>query len=106
MPTSSEERGKSSVMTNRADPLGDISDFAPAPPRPKPPVATVRKVAAANGFTPSRPAPRLQQRRYRTGRNIQLNLKVTAATMAKFTALADREGWSLAETLEQLLEKR
>ena len=91
----------------RADPLGDISDFAPATPaKPKAPVSAVRKVAEANGFTASRapPSTRPPQRRHRTGRNAQLNLKVTPETLAQFTAIADREKWLLAETLEHALD--
>jgi len=92
---------------DRADPLGDISDFAPAiPTKPKAPVSAVRKVAEANGFTASRapPSTRPPQRRHRTGRNAQLNLKVTPETLAQFTAIADRENWLLAETLEHALD--
>jgi hypothetical protein len=93
--------------SDRADPLDDISDFAPAvPAKPKAPPAMVRRVSEANGFTASR-APavmRPPQRRYRTGRNAQLNLKVRPETLAQFTAIADREGWLLAETLEHALE--
>ncbi len=92
---------------DRADPLGDISDFAPATPtKPKAPVSVVRKVAEANGFTASRVAAsaRPAQRRHRTGRNAQLNLKVTPETLAQFTAIADREKWLLAETLEHALD--
>lgn len=97
------------MTANRADPLDDISDFTPVKPqRPKPPMAAVRKVTADNGFTGSRtpPAspPRTVQRRHRTGRNVQLNLKVTATTLARFTALADRKNWLFAETLERALD--
>jgi hypothetical protein len=92
---------------DRADPLGDISDFAPAiPAKPKAPVAMVRKVSEANGFTARRApaATRPSQRRHRTGRNAQLNLKVTPETLARFTAIADREKWLLAETLEHAID--
>ena len=102
----------------RADPLGDLSDFATPRPlvRPRPPVEQVRKVAEANGFLartpPARAEPaspvtrstRFKPMRQRTKRNIQLNLKVEPDTLARFTALADREGWMLAETLVQLLD--
>jgi len=57
-------------------------------------------------FTASRvPAVmRPPQRRHRTGRNAQLNFKVTPETLAQFTAIADREKWLLAETLEHALD--
>jgi hypothetical protein len=36
--------------------------------------------------------------------NAQLNFKVTPETLAQFTAIADREKWLLAETLEHALD--
>jgi hypothetical protein len=44
------------------------------------------------------------QRRHRFGRNAQLNFKVTQETLAQFAAIADREKWLLAETLEHALD--
>jgi hypothetical protein len=44
------------------------------------------------------------QWRHRTGRNAQLNFKVTPETLAQFTAIADREKWLLAETLKHALD--
>ena len=49
-----------------------------------------------------------QQRRRRTGRNAQFNLKARPETIDAYCALADRMGWGLGETLERavaLLEK-
>lgn len=111
------------MMTDkvRADPLGDLSDFAAPRPlaRPRPPAEEVRKVAEANGFVartpPARvrskpePAPPPIARRYRpmrqrTNRNLQLNLKVDPDTLARFNALAEREGWNLGDTFVQLLD--
>ena len=43
------------------------------------------------------PAGRREQRRYRTGRNQQLNLKVRAQDAAAFYAIADAEGWVLGD---------
>lgn len=50
----------------------------------------------------------IQQRRRRTGRNAQFNLKARPETIEAYCALADRMGWGLGETLERavvLLEK-
>ena len=44
------------------------------------------------------------QRRYRTGRNVQLNIKVKAETLEAFYKIADREGWVLGETLERAVK--
>lgn len=50
----------------------------------------------------------IQQRRRRTGRNAQFNLKARPETIDAYCALADRMGWGLGETLERavaLLER-
>jgi hypothetical protein len=84
-----------------ADDGDDLSDFRPQP-RPE----AVRSVAEQAGFRSREPAsdpeptpsmPR-EIRRYRTGRNQQLNLKVKAEDAATFYALADQQGWVLGET--------
>lgn len=49
-----------------------------------------------------------KQRRRRTGRSAQFNLKARPETIATYCALADRMGWGLGETLERavaLLER-
>jgi hypothetical protein len=46
--------------------------------------------------------PAAAQRRHRFGRNAQLNF--TQETLAQFAAIADREKWLLAETLEHALD--
>lgn len=87
----------------------DLSDFRPKPPaRPE----QVRAVAEEAGFRSREPLPpgppaqapvipappaRREQRRYRTGRNQQLNLKVRAEDAEAFYALADAQGWVLGE---------
>jgi hypothetical protein len=86
----------------------DLSDFRPkSPARPE----QVRAVAEEVGFRSREPLPselpaqspapappaRREQRRYRTGRNQQLNLKVRAEDAEAFYALADAQGWVLGE---------
>jgi len=49
------------------------------------------------------------QRRRRTGRNMQFNLKARPETIESFCNIADQQGWGLGETLEKavsLLEKK
>ena len=102
----------------RADPLAmldDLADFAPVTsPKPKPAAELVRQVSEASNF-PSRaaaftpkvvaePAPRVSQRRHRTGRNVQLNMKVTAATAERFAKLSDAQGWVFGDTLARALD--
>ena len=69
------------------------------------PVEQVRAVSETAQFR-SRdpmPAPR-EQRRHRTGRNVQLNIKAKAEVVEAFYAIADREKWVLGETFEHAIE--
>lgn len=98
----------------------DLSDFRPKPPaRPE----QVKAVAEEAGFRsrdprpqdrpagpPPGPAPlpapppaKREQRRYRTGRNQQLNLKVRAQDAEAFYAIADAQGWVLGETFARAI---
>jgi hypothetical protein len=93
----------------RVDPFAadlDLSDFKPAPPRKSAAQKTaIREVSEANNFpsrAPDKPKP--PQRRRRTGRNAQFNIKTTAQTIARFTALADKRGVAFGELLDQLLD--
>lgn len=102
-------------MTGRAkigfgDALGDLGSFTPAP-RPKAP-APPPEAAAAAGFT-SREAAVVaapqslikQQRRHRTGRSSQINIKAKPETIEAFTAWAERQGLSIAEAFEVATKK-
>jgi len=95
----------------RVDPFAgalDLSDFKPTQPRkPAAQKAAIREVSEANNF-PSRAPERASvakpvQRRRRTGRNVQFNIKATAETIARFTALADKRGLAFGELLDQLV---
>ena len=89
----------------------DTIDVAGFSPRPKaapagPAKEEVRAVTEAANFrsreggnVSSRPA----QRRHRTGRNSQLNIKATQETIDAFVSISDRQGWVLGETLEHAL---
>lgn len=71
-----------------------------------------RQAAQAAGFQsrePAKPQPTSAQRRRRTGRNAQFNIKARPETIEAFCAIADGQGWGLGETLEyavELLEKQ
>ena len=69
--------------------LGEFKPKAPAPPE------QVRGVAEQEGFRSREP------RRYRTGRNVQLNLKVRQEAVDAFYRLADERGWVLGEAFER-----
>ena len=99
----------------------DLSEFTPRPKaaRPRADKEALREVAEKKGFVSREPtvketapkAPKavtpppapepIPQRRYRTGRNRQLNLKVTDDVMRRFYALADSQDLILGEAFEQ-----
>ncbi len=95
----------------------DLSEFTPRPKTSKPRADkdALREVAEKKGFVSREPtepkaakavipapAPEpIPQRRYRTGRNRQLNLKVTDDVMRRFYALADSQDLILGEAFEQ-----
>jgi len=65
----------------------------------------VRAVTEANKFTSRSATPSKPRRRiYRTGRNVQLNIKANRTTVETFYRIADQQGWVLGETLERALE--
>lgn len=100
------------MSTPRVDPFGDLSDFSTAPAAtPAKPVQKdqIDRIAAENNF-PSRQAMRPANtaahkpvRRYTTGRNQQINIKATAATIERLYAIADDKHIPLGEVLELAL---
>lgn len=105
---------RASIFGDEAAPL-DLSGFAPKAPHDiqAPPADAIRAVSEAARF-PSReakpvqlPAPatpaKREQRRHRTGRNVQFNIRARQETIDTFLAIADREGWVLGEVLEHAM---
>src|ERR1044072_5481558 len=85
----------------------DVSGFAPksakddAAPTPN----QVKAVAEASNFrsrdpNPASGSPKREPRRYRTGRNAQVNIKASQQTIDAFYDVCDRTGWVGGETLE------
>jgi hypothetical protein len=64
----------------------------------EPKAAVIVAAAGEGGDTPA------AVRRRRTGRNAQFNVKAKPETIEAFTAIADRQGWGLGETLEHAVE--
>lgn len=95
----------------RANPFTDLADFAPkAQPKPVEP-QQIERIASEMGFpsrqpiaTAAAPATAPKRRRYTTGRNQQLNVKVTAETLERFYRLADQEGVPLGELFDRALQ--
>jgi hypothetical protein len=89
----------------------DVSGFAPKP-QPQsvvPPAEKVRAVAEAANFRSREPQQRKatpikrEPRRYRTGRNVQFNVKASQVTVDAFYEISDQQKWVLGETLERAL---
>lgn len=89
----------------------DVSGFTPkaTPDVGAPEPEKVRVVTEAADFRSrkskpprARPAKR-EPRRYRTGRNVQFNVKAAQSTIDAFYAISDQQGWVLGQTLEQAL---
>jgi len=91
----------------------DVSGFAPKgapPPAARP--EQVRAVSEAAQFQSREPKPvsaplasaKRGPRRYRTGRNMQLNVKARTEAIEAFYAIADQQGWVLGETFERAVD--
>jgi hypothetical protein len=102
-------------MMSRINPFENLSEDFPIKPKSQSienEKESINQIAEDNNF-PSRQAihkeqflpttPIKQQRRYRTGRNQQLNIKATEQTINKFYRLADKENITLGELLERAL---
>lgn len=89
----------------------DPAEWNPDPAKTandKPKAKDTQAAAHAAGFSsrepesPVKQTPR-QQRRHRTGRNIQFNIKVRQKDADAFYAISDEQGWVLGETLEHAI---
>ncbi|MBS1834564.1 MAG: stability/partitioning determinant [Acidobacteria bacterium] len=88
----------------------DLSSFTTKKTSPAPPVEAVRTVSEAAQFVSREPVvaaaavpKKKKDRRHRTGRNEQLNIKVTAECLRLFYDLSDTHNWVQGETLERAL---
>lgn len=70
----------------------------------EPKAAPVASAAPAPAAEPNGAGEGALQRRRRTGRNAQFNLKAKPETIEAFCAIADRQGWGLGETLEHAVD--
>jgi len=92
----------------------DLAGFAPKTVQEKtgPAPQQVREVAEAANFKSREPsAPKAESkshrrapRRYRTGRNVQFNVKALQETVDSFYALTEAKGWVLGYTLQRAIE--
>lgn len=104
------------MIKQRAD-LGfadELENFDPqewTPPKAatandRPENKIVTEAAQAAGFRSREPKPQpvTRERRRRTGRNAQFNIKARQDTIEAFCAVADANGWGLGETLEYAVD--
>lgn len=107
---------------SRANPFEDLSDFEPTPAAKPVPVAAIEEIAEQAGFPSRKPRPAAKPaaapkasapiaveparavRRYTTGRNRQINIKATDATIERLYRLADERGVPLGALLDQALD--
>ena len=96
---------------SRVDPLDTLKQFEPKPvteQKPKQSNAEIEELANQHGFvgrntTPlSLPVER-SKRRFKTGRNIQINIKGEQDTKDELYRMADEIDQPLGETLKQAL---
>jgi hypothetical protein len=105
--------GRASIFEEGTDQDLDLTGFEPKKTRAERPAESAEKVRAlseANHFLSRAPAtsqspqsPPVRRGR-RTGRNTQINVKVTQKTVDLFYRITDSQGWVLGETLERALE--
>jgi hypothetical protein len=101
------------MSTGRANPFADVGSLPAFEPKPKASPAPavneqIEKIAEASGFTSRHPAkPPLRKpsgRRYKTGRNQQINIKATSEVIERLYRIADARRVPLGELLEQALD--
>jgi hypothetical protein len=105
------------MSTSRTNPFADVESLPAFETKPKAPSAIPREqterieqIAEANNFPSRQPArtpaarPPGKQRRYKTGRNQQINIKATQQVIERLYKLADAKRIPLGELLEQALE--
>lgn len=100
-------------MSNRASifekPKLDISGFTPRTDDPaRPPPEQLDELTRGSKFrsrevVQKEPATRVQQRRRRTGRNVQFNIRATQQVVDEFKALSESNDWPDGLTLEKAL---
>jgi len=91
----------------------DLTNFAPKTAKDEnaPPPQQVRALTEAANFR-SREAstqkpeakPKRAARRYRTGRNVQFNVKALQETVDAFYTVTEAKGWVLGYTLQRAIE--
>ncbi|MBB5509536.1 stability/partitioning determinant [Paraburkholderia atlantica] len=98
-------------MNERVNPLASLGDFAVKTPerKPRPQPEAIEQLAQETGFPSRQPTgakaaePMRKQRRYTTGRNVQIPIKGTAETRMQLEQLADELQEPFGEVLARAL---
>jgi hypothetical protein len=96
---------------SRVDPLDTLKSFEPKAPteqKTKQSTAEVEAMANQHGFVARNPTPAVvpvdrSKRRFKTGRNIQINIKGEQETKDELYRVADEIDQPLGETLKRAL---
>jgi hypothetical protein len=99
---------KTTSDADRADPFGDLTDFIPTTARKtKPELEAIHRALNETPLTNSTSTRLIikseKRRQYRTGRNVQFNIRASADTIERFHQIANSQSWTLGETLEYAL---
>jgi hypothetical protein len=94
----------------------DVVGFAPkkqAHSQSGPPADVIRAISEASNFRSREPAApttadptgivKRKPRLHRTGRNLQFNVKLRADSVESFYDIANRQEWTMGETVERAL---
>ena len=84
-------------------PVLDVSGFATRKPVERAPVEAARAAAEASNFPSREPVRRRERKIYRTGRTETFNVRASPQTIDAIYVIAERHGWQISETLEQML---
>lgn len=101
---------KPETTPTRINPFAEaeLDEFKPkTKPTPRATSEQINAVAEQTGFPSRQPVtsePVRRVRRYTTGRNQQLNLKVTENTLKRFYAIADELNLPLGEVFDQAVK--
>lgn len=105
---------RASIFQESEGEVLDVHAFAPKAhiDTKGPPAEQVRAVTEAAQFRSREAAiaPKIETqfkrpaRRYRTGRNVQFNVKALKETVDAFYALTEAQGWVLGYTLQRAIE--
>jgi hypothetical protein len=99
-----EESGSQEIDVASFAPKTSIDSKAPKPEQVRAVAQAAKFVSReATAVTPEAQAKRAA-RRYRTGRNVQFNVKALQGTVDAFYSVTEAQGWVLGYTLQRAIE--